>query len=196
VPGASLFAARSTDRRVRTEDIVRTRSTIRRMAFVCAGALAIVPLAAGAAAAQSAEELCEQAPGDPITEALCDAFADDNGDEGENGDDEGPLDALDPEELCALQEEAPEEFAPLLDALAPLIDAICEAEEEEQEPEAPEEEEDESEELPETEEPEDTTDADPSGELPRTGGLAGLAGLGLLGAGAALRRLGSGGSVS
>jgi hypothetical protein len=66
-------------------NIVRAR--IRRMALVCAGALAIVPLSAGAASAQSPEDFCDEVPGElePVFGPICEGLADDeNGDE--NGD--------------------------------------------------------------------------------------------------------------
>jgi hypothetical protein len=182
------------------------RSKIRRMALVCAGALLVLSLTAVPATAQSAEDCDEFAAIPGIGEQVADGCRelaeqvdgdDDNGDEpDENGEDGSPLDqllgaldeaGLSPDELCALRDEAPEEFDPVLEGLGVIVDELCppdeEEEEEEPEPEA------EPGPLPDEEEPEDTTDADPSGDLPVTGGAAGLLGLGLLGAGVGLRRL-------
>jgi hypothetical protein len=176
---------------------VRARTTIRRAALICASALAVLPLAAGPAAAQSAEDFCDEVPGElePVFGPICEQMADD-GEDGEDGEDgDGPtgtplddlLDALDPEQLTALCDEAPEEledvFGPICDALAgengdDEVDPDPGGEEQEEDP-APE---------PESTPEADTTDADPSGDLPVTGGAAGLAGLALLGAGVALRR--------
>jgi hypothetical protein len=174
---------------------VRTRATIRRAGLICAGALAVLPLAAGPAAAQSAEDFCEQVPGElePVFGPICEGLEDgDDGDDGENGD--GPtgtpldelLEALDPEQLGQLCDEAPEEleavFGPICDALTGE-DGEDEVDEdpggEEQEDPAP---------SPEPTPEADTTDADSSGDLPVTGGAAGLVGLALLGAGVGLRR--------
>jgi hypothetical protein len=140
-----------------------------------------------------------------VIAALCDGTEDDgddgddggDGDETEDGPTGTPLDELlalleggelddllgtvPTDELCALQDEAPEEFAPILEALAPLIDELCPAEDPEPEPE----EEPEPEPTPETEPQEDeqavgAPASDPT--LPDTGGGAALAGLALLGA--------------
>lgn len=174
------------------------RPTIRRMILLCTGAVAVLVMSAGVAAAQSAED-CDGL--EAISEELaqgCRDFAEtvegEEGGEGDEGaeDESSPLDdllgaleeqGLDPAELCALREESPEEFEAILDAFGPVVDELCPPEEED-EPEDP---------APEPEEPSDETgdavDTTTSGELPNTGGLAGLAGLGMLGAGAALRRL-------
>ena len=170
------------------------RSKIRRMALVCAGALAIVPLTAAPATAQDLpiptdpEALCDEAPdeAEALFGPICEQVADDNG---ENGDDNGAPIPTDPEELCALQDEAPEELGALFDALGVVIDEVCPPEEE---PEEPEEDPADPEEPTDPVEPDDpgtTDDTDDTEPLPVTGGAAGLLGLGLLGAGMGLRRL-------
>ena len=174
------------------------RSKIRRMALVCAGALAIVPLTVAPAAAQlepitdelDPEALCEEAPeeAEALFGPICEQVTDDNG---ENGDDNGAPIPTDPDELCALQDEAPEEFDALFDALDVVIDEVCPPEEEDEDPEDPEDPADpaDPEDTDDTDDTADTTDADTTGDLPVTGGAAGLLGLGLLGAGVGLRRL-------
>jgi hypothetical protein len=197
------------------------RRTVRRSALVAAAAVALVPATASVAAAQSPDDLCamrDEAPEEmaplldalaPVIDALC---AEDDGDPGGDGDgenDEGgptgtPLDdllaLLDPdqlptEELCGLRDEAPEEMAPLLDALAPVLDAVC-GEPDGDEPdgeETVEEEtvEDETADLPDEsgfEHDPGTVAPSTAPTLPHTGGGAALAGLGMLGAAIGLRR--------
>ncbi len=182
---------------------MNTRATIRRMALVGAGALAVLPLTAGAATAQSAEDCQELAAISDELVALCEEVAgaiegdDDNGDD-PDGDGptgtplDGLLEMLDPDELAALCDEAPEELEAVF---GPVCDALTDGNGDPDE-EAPEDDPDEVEATdPGTGDGEvsDTTDPQPQqDELPQTGGLAGLAGLGLLGAGVALRRLRAG----
>lgn len=176
------------------------RSTIRRMLLVCTGAVAVLVMSAGVAAAQSAEDCDGLEAISPELAQGCRDFAETvEGDEGEEGDEgtedeSSPLDdllgaleeqGLDPQELCALREESPEEFEAVLDALGPVVNELCPPEEEEPEETTP----DPEEPADETDGTDDSVDATTSGELPNTGGLAGLAGLGMLAAGAALRRL-------
>jgi hypothetical protein len=192
-----------------------TLRALRRLALGSVAALAILPFTAGAVLAQDApnpDDLCDledEAPESfaPILDAiapLIDAACEDDG--SGDGDDEGEeftlddlLDQLDlgaleellgqlpTEELCALRDEAPEEFAPLLEALEVLTDLVCDADETgDPEPEP---------------EPEPSPEPDPDPEveqeqvaastptLPNTGGGAALAGLALLGAAGAVRRL-------
>jgi hypothetical protein len=191
------------------------RRTVRRFAFVTAAAVALVPATASVAAAQSPDDLCamrDEAPEEmaplldalaPVIDALC---AEDDGDpdDGEGGPTGTPLDELlallDPdqlptEELCGLRDQAPEEMAPLLEALAPVLDAICGGSGEEEQVE-----EDSVEDEPVEEEAEDQADeaafahdagpvaSSPAPTLPNTGGGAALVGLALLGAALGLRR--------
>jgi hypothetical protein len=177
-------------RRRRSEREIRdvsTRTKIRRLALVCAGAMAIVPLSAGAASAQSAED-CEQFEplGDAFVEG-CEDFAEQFEDDGDEGEDDGDPFEDGLRQLCdeffgALDEQAQEECHAQVDALLgdEGDDEVGDPESEESDP-GP---------QPDDGEPEaDTTDADPSGDLPVTGGAAGLAGLALFGAAAALRRV-------
>jgi hypothetical protein len=197
------------------------RRTVRRSALVAAAAVALVPATASVAAAQSPDDLCamrDEAPEEmaplldalaPVIDALC---AEDDG--GPGGDDDGesdeggptgtPLDdllaLLDPdqlptEELCGLRDQAPEEMAPLLDALAPVLDAVCgeAAEDEPAEEETVEDDtvEDETADLQDEsgfEHDPGTVAPSTAPTLPHTGGGAALAGLGMLGAAIGLRR--------
>jgi hypothetical protein len=177
---------------------VRARTTMRRAALICAGSLAVLPLAAGPAAAQSAEDFCAEVPGElePVFGPICEQFAEDDGDDADDGDDgDGPtgtpldelLEALDPEQLGALCDEAPEELEAVF---GPICDALTgENGDDEVDPDPGEEEQEDPAPDPEPTPEADTTDADPSGDLPVTGGVAGLAGLALLGAGLGLRRI-------
>jgi hypothetical protein len=195
--------------------------TVRRLALAAVVALAILPSTAGAASAQSAEDLCamrEDAPEQfgPLLDALApvlDEFCADGGggdDDGDGGEEDGPtgtpldelLGNLDPgqleellgqlqtDELCGLRDQAPEEFAPLLDALAPVIDAICGEDDgdgtEEGDATGGD---DDTDTGAEADEGEGVVSPSTAPTLPNTGGGAALVGLALLGAAGAVRRL-------
>jgi hypothetical protein len=191
-----------------------TLRALRRLALGSVAALAILPLTAATATASGHDDLCalqEDAPEsfEPLLEALSpiiEAVCEEDG-EGDDGDDDGDgpslddlLEQLDPDaleellgqlpidDLCALRDEAPEEFAPLLEALEALTDLVCEDGDPEPEPEPEAEEpvdEDEGEAQPQVEE--EAASSTPT--LPNTGGGAALAGIALLGAAGAVRRL-------
>ncbi len=164
---------------------MRTRSMIRRMALVCAGSLAIVPLFAGAATAQSQEEFCDEVVADFGEEFQDECNEFELGDDEENGEEDGddPFRQFCDEVIANLGDDAHEQCLDFIDGEEP------ENGDDNGDPDP----EPETEDPPAEDETEDTTDADPSGDLPTTGGAAGLLGLGLLGAGIGLRRLRSSG---
>jgi hypothetical protein len=175
---------------------VRTPATIRRAALVCAGALAVLPLAALPATAQSAED-CEEfgAISEEFVEG-CKQLAEQFEGDGENGDEdgedqlEGGLRQLCDELFGALDEEAQAQCNEFLDNFFAEEDDNGDNGDEgdEVEPDPGEEEQEDPAPSPEPTPEADTTDADSSGDLPVTGGAAGLVGLALLGAGLGLRR--------
>jgi hypothetical protein len=172
---------------------VRARATIRRAALVCAGALAVLPLAAAPATAQSAED-CEEfgAISEEFVEGckqLAEQFEgdDENGDEDGEDQLEGGLRQLCDELFGALDAEAQAQCNEFLDNVFAEEDDNGDGGDE-LEPDPGEEEQEDPAPSPEPTPEADTADADSSGDLPVTGGAGGLMGLALLGAGLGLRR--------
>jgi hypothetical protein len=156
---------------------------------------------------------------EPLVGAFCDDGGADGGDDGAgdegDGGDGGPtgtplddlleqiqdadpgvleelLGALPVDELCGLREQAPEEFAPLLDALAPVLDAICgedDGDGTEEEDATGGDDDTASEADADADEDEGVVAPSTAPTLPNTGGGAALAGLALLGAAGAIRRV-------